>query len=415
MRIARVLATALATAVVLGSLHLFYRPHADIRLELREGLLWSQLSDLGDHDQRVQRMRLANPEWDFMRRTFVVLALANFALDGPRLNSDLDADHALRLIDECIDETLELERTHGQGYFLMSYWRTAPFVQQPMRSVFVDGEIALMLAVRAVVADHSHRAVPAEELRRTLQRRAELDQRVAIIVHGLETSSLGLLESYPNEGWTFCNSAALAALAISDSVSGTNHRALIARSLRSMRTRLVQSASGLLVSEFTMDGHHLGGPEGSSIFFVAHMLQFVDPAFAQAQYQTARAALRRELLGFAWAAEWSNGHSNSSDVDSGPIIPLLDLSAGASGMAILGAAAFDDGRYLDGLLTTINFAAFPRALPHTHSYSPSGDALHLLASNAVGDAALLYALTLHDRGGALVRLTNTSRGGRVVS
>jgi putative ABC transport system ATP-binding protein len=30
------------------------------------------------------------------------------------------------------------------------------------------------------------------------------------------------------------------------------------------------------------------------------------------------------------------------DIDSGPVIPITDASAGASGMALLGAASFDD-------------------------------------------------------------------------
>src|SRR2546430_10764252 len=49
--------------------------------------------------------------------------------------------------------------------------------------------------------------------------------------------------------------------------------------------QLVDPASGLLVSSFTRDGQHLDGPEGSTIWMVAHCLQLVDADFARDQYQ----------------------------------------------------------------------------------------------------------------------------------
>jgi hypothetical protein len=72
-------------------------------------------------------------------------------------------------------------------------------------------------------------------------------------------------------------------------------------------------------------------------------------------------------------------------VDSGPIIPGFDLSAGASGMAFIEATAFADQEYLSSLLSTIRFSGFP---------SRSSGQLKFCASNQVGDAALLYASTL---------------------
>ncbi|XXY48024.1 hypothetical protein WME91_49300 [Sorangium sp. So ce269] len=59
-------------------------------------------------------------------------------------------------------------------------------------------------------------------------------------------------------------------------------------------------------------------------------------------------------------------------------------SAGSSGLALLGAAAFGDAPYLGALLTSLDFAAFPVR---------EGDRLRYAASNQVGDAALLYALS----------------------
>jgi hypothetical protein len=73
-----------------------------------------------------------------------------------------------------------------------------------------------------------------------------------------------------------------------------------------------------------------------------------------------------------------------ADVDSGPVIPLVHASAGASGMAILGAAAFHDDALLGELMTSLELAAFP---------DRANGRLRFLASNPLGDAVMLYAMT----------------------
>jgi hypothetical protein len=68
------------------------------------------------------------------------------------------------------------------------------------------------------------------------------------------------------------------------------------------------------------------------------------------------------------------------DVDSGAIVPFIDASAGSSGLALLGASAFEDEEYLGGLLRSLELAGFREGGRYQ-------------ASNAVGDAVLLYSLT----------------------
>ena len=43
---------------------------------------------------------------------------------------------------------------------------------------------------------------------------------------------------------------------------------------------------------------------------------------------------------------------------SGPVVPLLDVSAGSSGLAFVAAASFGDREFLRGLYTTLGFAAY---------------------------------------------------------
>ena len=118
---------------------------------------------------------------------------------------------------------------------------------------------------------------------------------------------------------------------------------------------------------------------------VAHGLQLLDEDFARDQYQRARRELGAITLGFGYAHEWPASWDGPADIDSGPIIPVFKISAGASGMAFIGASAFGDDRYLASLAATLDFVGFP---------SCKGGRLKYCASNQVGDAVLLYASTL---------------------
>jgi hypothetical protein len=255
--------------------------------------------------------------------------------------------------------------------FMMPYATKSPWVLDPPRSAFVDGEIALMLASRALLARH-----PGYE--------TELHHRTEELRARMEKSPVLSAESYPDECWTFCTTLALAAMRVEDTVRGEQRGAAFARRwLDVAREKLVDPTSGLLVSSFTQAGRHLDGPEGSSIFLAAHALLLVDPAFARDQYQRARRELGGRFLGFGWAREWPRSWAGPTDVDSGPIVPVVEASAGASGFFFLGATAFEDDTSLAELVTSLDFAAFPVR---------KGETLRYAASNQVGDATLLYAL-----------------------
>ena len=118
---------------------------------------------------------------------------------------------------------------------------------------------------------------------------------------------------------------------------------------------------------------------------VAHNLLLVDRAFAEDQYRRAKNALATGILGFGYAREWPQSWAGPMDVDSGPIVPVMEISAGSSGMALIAASAFGDEAYLSSLLTSLNFGGFP--------IEKDGQ-LRYAASNQVGDAAMLYAMVL---------------------
>jgi len=209
-----------------------------------------------------------------------------------------------------------------------------------------------------------------------------LTERINLMVERMKKSPVLSAESYPNECWTFCNTVALAAMRVADYLDGTDHSEFLRNWVTIAKAKLTDPKSGLLISTYTVAGRPIYGPEGSTIWMAAHCLQVVDEDFAADQYARAKRELGREFLGFGDAWEWPASWTGSPDVDSGPVVPILGISAGASGLAFLGASSFKDDAYLSSLLASIEFAGFP---------ANENGRLKYCASNQVGDAVLLYA------------------------
>ncbi len=359
----------IGAAIWLPLLHSFFTIGDEDRARIAKDLVASQVAVWQAPSRDDAALRATNPEWDFMGRTYVVLALANHALT---LAPGAERDGLLATIDRVIDSTLAEEAEHGGSYFMLEYAKARPFVDRDARSIFLDGEVLLMLEARESVSRRESYAILAKE-------------RANHIESAMRRSPTLSAESYPDECWTFCNTTALAGLAVLDHVHGSDHGAVGREWVSRAKERLVDARTGLLVSSFTRAGQTLDGPEGSSIWMSASNLLFVDEAFAKDQYRRARRELGKTTLGFGWAREWPSGVPERPDVDSGPIVPFLGASAGASGLAVLGAAAFGDTEYRDALFASLELAAFPddRAKRHGGRY---------LASNRVGDAVVLYAL-----------------------
>ena len=369
-------ALAVAALIWLPCLHFFFsRPVSNFRqaqglspkareFAARHLQLWT---DPALRDAELKKMRVSNAEWDFMGRSYLVWSLANMSLRDPA-----SKPLYLRTMDQIIDETLQLEKQEGMYFFLMPYAKDRPYLAQPAHSLFLDGEITLMLASRRMVEEKT-------------EYKPLLTERVNAIVGRFQKSPKLLLESYPDECWMFDHCVALDAIKMADCLDGSDHSELIRDWIAMAKQKLVDPKSGILISSFEADGTPMAGPEGSSIWMVAHSLQLLDEDFARDQYQRARKELGAVTLGFGYAHEWPETWKGEANIDSGPIIPVFDISAGSSGMAFIGASSFGDDKYLTSLAATLDFAGFP---------SRTGGRLKYCASNQVGDAALLYAATL---------------------
>ncbi len=348
-------AIALGASVWIPNLHRFYEPDEKTREHVAHALATRALTPSPE----------MNPEWEYMSRTFTVLGLANRALD----HAD-ERDTSLAAIDHVVDQTRE--EAHDQFRFLLPYARASAFVDPEARSVFVDGELLMMIAARDLVSPRDELDDDARNLEASIER-------------AMRRSPTMSAESYPNEAWTFCNTTALAAMAMFDRVHDGDHHALAKDWVLRAKAVLLDEKTGMLVSSFTRDGHVKDGPEGSTIFMTATNLLFFDDAFARDQWKRARGELGATVFGFGFAREWPKSWVNARpDIDSGPIVPFLNASAGASGFAVLGASAFGDDAYRDALVASLELVAMPR---------DDAEGRHYLASNRVGDAVLFDALT----------------------
>jgi hypothetical protein len=332
----------------------------------------------GDNAQ----MRQMNPEWDLMRRMYLALSYADLALAQPA-----EQVRYLGLMDLLVDDLLATAAQDEPYVFLLPYARAAAW-RNGGRSLFVDGEIAMVLEARLLLG-------PRPDLE------APLSVRIQAIERAMGESPSVSGESYPDEAWTFCNTTALAALRVHDARTGTDHAPLARRWIDYAKANLREPRSGLLASRYRYHGQIDEGPEGSSIFMVAHNLMFWDEAFARDQYVRARTELTFDVLGFGLAREWPLGTKAGTDVDSGPLVPVLGASPGASGMALLGAAAFGDHDTLRRLRRSMQFAAMPQSKVRGElSYGAAGP---------MGNAVVLHALTT---GPLLQRVLSGAAGGK---
>jgi len=367
---------AIAAVIWLPAMHFFFergfgKYYCDDGVGIKVGQLAARHIALWTEpyigQSEISKMRSSCAEWDLMTRTFFVLALANMSLREPE-----NQNQYLKVVDQVIGQTIELEREKGIYYFLMDYAKNKSFINQPARSLFIDGEIALMLAARQMV-----------EVREDYK--LLLAERVDIIVDYMRKGEALSAESYPDECWTFCNTVALVAITISDILDGRDHSDFCDKWINTAKQKLVDSRTGILFSSYSLDGRPMDGPEGTTIWMAGHCLQIVDEEFAQDQYNRAKKELARDILGFGYTREWPESWKGPLDIDSGPVVPALQASPSSSGLAFVAASSFGDEAFLKELFASLHLGGFQKKQNGTIGFH---------ACNQVGEAVILYSMTL---------------------
>jgi hypothetical protein len=194
-------------------------------------------------------------------------------------------------------------------------------------------------------------------------------------------SPTSLLESYPGETYPADNAAAVASIALHDRATGEDHGAVVQRVLAAMHDRSTDPASGLLYQRVdSTTGEPCDGARASGTAMAAFVLGYAGPDAARPWWD----ALARQwstVLGFGGVREYPPGTIGAGDVDSGPV--LLGLGVSASAFALASARRAGDAERF----RTIFASAWLFGLP-----TEDGEALRFAAGGSLGDV-LLFAVT----------------------
>jgi hypothetical protein len=328
-----------------------------------DGVRAEQLRFLGSAlaDGAGEDMQELFPEGYFFTHVLTGLAAAQPAAPG-------DAD-ALRVARTALDA-------------LGSPEGTAPFpaTAEPAYGVFWSG---WSLALAVEVARLSGQ--PGD--------RADVARRAGEIRAALAADADGFLEAYPGQVWPCDTVVAVAALARSRAVVPVPGVDEVVEGW-TPRTRAVRDpATGLLPHRLDAGGSVLEGPRASSQALMMGFLPDIDPDAATTDHRRFVDAFVVREFGLVGVREYPVGTTGEGDVDSGPLIAGVSLSASAVALgaanrqgdaalaATLDAEAelfalpvpwFDGRRYVFGLLPVADaFLAWARAEPPAPA-GPSG-------------------------------------------
>ncbi|MEO7331805.1 MAG: hypothetical protein ABI193_24730 [Minicystis sp.] len=211
---------------------------------------------------------------------------------------------------------------------------------------------------------------------------AQHDLVIAAFERRLLASPTGLIETYPNEAYPTDVASVAAAIAVHGRVNGVDHREVIARWAERVRGAQIDRASGLVIQRMgALDGKPHDAPRGSGTGLAAYFAGFADRGTAELLTE----GLRRQeasFLGFGGIREYAPGHTGKGDVDSGPV--LLGISVSATGFALAPLRAFGHRDDFTRIYRTTALFGVP--------FDADGSS-RFLTGGAIGNALLLALLT----------------------
>jgi len=211
---------------------------------------------------------------------------------------------------------------------------------------------------------------------------ARHDALIAAYERRLLASPTGLIETYPDEAYPTDVAAVAAAIAVHGRVTGADHRKVLAHWATAVRAVQIDPASGLVIQRMgARDGRPHDAPRGSGTALAAYYAGFADRPTAMLLTE---GLLRHEstLLGFGAIREYAAGHEGSGDVDSGPV--LLGVSVSATGFALAPTRAFGHAAAFEQIYRTTALFGVPLRTSGRARFATGGP---------IGNALLLALLT----------------------
>ncbi len=261
----------------------------------------------------------------------------------------------------------------------------APFNPRltPAHGVFYRGWLAYLRA-RTVVLQGSDPVLVAA-----------LESDGDAIAAALARSPTPYLQSYSGMAWPIDTVVAVAALSLHDQALPPRYTSTRAGWLRAVQKTL-DPATGLLVHQVNPStGAVIDGPRGTSSALAGVFLPDIDPAFAADQYARYRSGHVVTRLGLPGVRERADPADpwrpllSAGDIDSGPLLAGLSMSASAVAMAA--AANNGDPELAEGMRRAAELAGLPLGVTEKR---------YLLGMLPVADGFLAWSRALPIRGHA---------------
>jgi hypothetical protein len=209
------------------------------------------------------------------------------------------------------------------------------------------------------------------------------DRVTAALARRLKTAPHGLVETYPGEAYPADVASMIGAVGLHDRLTAHDHGPLLRHLSKTWRERWIAPASGLLhQSGDARTGLPAGPPRASGTALAAYFLSFADPALARELFAAIAAKQRASFLGFGGVREYPPGTTGEGDIDSGPV--LFGVSVSATGFALAGARASGDRALFTELYRTADLFGVPVDL---------GGGRRFVTGGPLGNALLLAMLT----------------------
>ncbi|MFC9964756.1 hypothetical protein ACFVH4_10995 [Nocardia ignorata] len=205
------------------------------------------------------------------------------------------------------------------------------------------------------------------------------------IAQTFAASETPFLQAYRGQAWPVDSTVANASLRLHDKLFGARYSAVIERWVNQAEARLDPSTGLLPHQASASDGSLVEGSRATSQTMIHRFLPEIDPAFAQAQYALYRDRFVAYPGSFGPALrEYPKGVEGSGDVDSGPLIAGVSLSAT---VVAQGAARVNgDDTLARALAAEGELLGLPIDLPGSKRYAlglvPIGDAFVAWSSTA---------------------------------
>ncbi len=276
---------------------------------------------------------LFDSEWHFGTWQMAGLGFAEHAATHPE-----DRARDLGRMDLCIERLFAAEARA----FDKTSWGVDPLdaLNDPRGHMAWLGYTNLVLSARRALDPHGPWAKENDALSAALTRR--FDAQLAP-------------ETYPGERYPVDMAAGAASLMLRARALGEPLPALLTAWTSALRSRWI--VDGVLVQSVAQDGSATDKPRGSGSFLAAWFLSWGDPALGAELYRGASARLFTTLGPLGAMREYPPGVDGGGDIDSGPIVAGMGVSA--TGFAIGAALASGDEATAKTLTATATLVGRP--------------------------------------------------------